>query len=158
MGDTMITPARTKPRSQPSIFISRHSAAARSGAQQRHCFHAKRSARRSGLRGLLPAHVLSQEEQVARFMTNLRGLPDDLDKYVALNALHDRNEALFFRVICDHIDEMQPLIYTPDRRPRLPAVRPYLPAAPRHVHLRQRPRTHRRGAAQLAVSGQESSS
>ena len=66
-----------------------------------------------GLRGLLPAHLLSQEEQVARILTNLRRLPDDLEKYVALNALHDRNEALFFRVVCDNIDEIQPLIYTP---------------------------------------------
>ena len=66
-----------------------------------------------GLRGLLPAHVLSQEEQAARILTNLRRLPGDLEKYVALNALHDRNEALFFRVVCDNIDEIQPLIYTP---------------------------------------------
>jgi len=66
-----------------------------------------------GLRGLLPPHVLSQDEQVQRVLENLRRLPDDLDKYVALNALHDRNEALFFRVVCDNIDEMQPLIYTP---------------------------------------------
>ncbi len=66
-----------------------------------------------GLRGLLPAHVLSLEEQAVRVLTNLRHLPDDLEKYVALNALHDRNEALFFRVVCDNIDEIQPLIYTP---------------------------------------------
>lgn len=66
-----------------------------------------------GLRGLLPAHVLSMDEQVARIMTNLRGLPNNLEKYVALNSLHDRNEALFFRVVCDNIDEIQPLIYTP---------------------------------------------
>ena len=66
-----------------------------------------------GLRGLLPAHVLSQEEQAARILTNLRRLPGDLEKYVALNALHDRNEALFFRVVCDNIYEIQPLIYTP---------------------------------------------
>ena len=66
-----------------------------------------------GLRGFLPAHVLSMEEQVARVLTNLRSLPNDLEKYIALNALHDRNEALFFRVVCDNIDEIQPLIYTP---------------------------------------------
>ncbi len=66
-----------------------------------------------GLRGLLPPHVLSLEEQAARSLENLRSLPTDLDKYVALNALHDRNEALFFRVVCDNIDEIQPLIYTP---------------------------------------------
>lgn len=38
-----------------------------------------------GLRGFLPAHVLSMEEQVARVLTNLRSLPNDLEKYIALN-------------------------------------------------------------------------
>ena len=66
-----------------------------------------------GLRGLLPAHRLSIEQQAQRVIENLRRLPDDLEKYVALNALHDRNETLFFRVVCDNIDEIQPLIYTP---------------------------------------------
>src|ERR1700704_448016 len=66
-----------------------------------------------GLRGFLPAHVFSMQTQVERVMANLRELPSDLAKYVALNELHDRNEALFFRVVCDNIDEIQPLIYTP---------------------------------------------
>lgn len=66
-----------------------------------------------GLRGFLPAAVMSMQAQVERVLTNLRTLPGDLEKYVALNSLHDRNEALFFRVVCDHIDEIQPLIYTP---------------------------------------------
>src|ERR1700755_977315 len=65
-----------------------------------------------GLRGFLPAAVLSMQAQAERVMTNLRTLPSDLEKYVALNALHDRNEALFFRVVCDNIDEIQPIIYT----------------------------------------------
>jgi malate dehydrogenase (oxaloacetate-decarboxylating)(NADP+) len=66
-----------------------------------------------GLRGLLPARALSMQAQAARVMTNIRHLPTDLEKHVALNALHDRNEALFFSVVCDNIDEIQPLIYTP---------------------------------------------
>jgi malate dehydrogenase (oxaloacetate-decarboxylating)(NADP+) len=66
-----------------------------------------------GLRGFLPAAVMSMQAQVERVLTNLRSLPSDLEKYVALNSLHDRNEALFFRIVCDHIDEIQPLIYTP---------------------------------------------
>jgi malate dehydrogenase (oxaloacetate-decarboxylating)(NADP+) len=66
-----------------------------------------------GLRGFLPAHVFSMQAQAERVMVNLRELPSDLAKYVALNELHDRNEALFFRVVCDNIDEIQPLIYTP---------------------------------------------
>ena len=66
-----------------------------------------------GLHGLLPPHVHSQEEQAERFLKHLRQLPNDLEKYVDLNSLHDRNEALFFRVVSDHPDEIMPLIYTP---------------------------------------------
>jgi malate dehydrogenase (oxaloacetate-decarboxylating)(NADP+) len=65
------------------------------------------------LRGFLPPHVHTQEEQAVRVLTRLRKLTDPLEKFVALNALHDRNESLFFRVLCDNIDEMQPLVYTP---------------------------------------------
>jgi malate dehydrogenase (oxaloacetate-decarboxylating)(NADP+) len=66
-----------------------------------------------GLRGLLPPHVFTQAQQAQRVLDNLRKLTDPLDKFVALNALHDRNEALFFHVLCEHIDEMQPIVYTP---------------------------------------------
>ncbi|MCF8179105.1 MAG: NAD-dependent malic enzyme [Sulfuritalea sp.] len=66
-----------------------------------------------GLRGLLPPHIHTQDEQMARFMQNLRNLSDPLEQFVALSALHDRNEALFFRVVCDNVDEVMPLIYTP---------------------------------------------
>lgn len=66
-----------------------------------------------GLRGLLPPHVATQDEQVMRVMENLRRLDADLSKYILLEALQDRNEALFFRVVMDHPDEMMPLIYTP---------------------------------------------
>jgi malate dehydrogenase (oxaloacetate-decarboxylating)(NADP+) len=66
-----------------------------------------------GLHGLLPPRIHTQEEQAQRFLTHLRHLPNDLEKFIDLNALHDRNEALFFRVISDHPDEIMPLIYTP---------------------------------------------
>jgi malate dehydrogenase (oxaloacetate-decarboxylating)(NADP+) len=66
-----------------------------------------------GLRGLLPPRVLTQEQQVARVLENLRRKATDLDKYIDLTALHDRNEALFFRVLIDHPDEMTPIVYTP---------------------------------------------
>lgn len=66
-----------------------------------------------GLRGLLPPHIHTQDEQMARFLENMRNIADPLEKFVALSALHDRNEALFFRVVCDHVDEIMPLIYTP---------------------------------------------
>src|SRR4029079_2715586 len=66
-----------------------------------------------GLEGLLPPHVSTQEEQMARCLANLRRLPDALDRYVCLAALQDRNEALFFRLVMEHHDEMMPIIYTP---------------------------------------------
>jgi malate dehydrogenase (oxaloacetate-decarboxylating)(NADP+) len=66
-----------------------------------------------GLRGFLPAHMLTLQAQAEKVLINLRNLPSDLEKFVALNSLHDRNETLFFRVVCDNIDEIQPLIYTP---------------------------------------------
>jgi malate dehydrogenase (oxaloacetate-decarboxylating)(NADP+) len=66
-----------------------------------------------GLRGLLPAHVHAQAEQAERFLVSFHKLTDPLDKFVALNALHDRNEDLFFSILVDHIDEMQPIVYTP---------------------------------------------
>ena len=58
-----------------------------------------------GLRGLLPPVVLTQELQVERILTSLRRLPNDLERFISLAALHDRNEALFFRVLGDHPDE-----------------------------------------------------
>ncbi len=66
-----------------------------------------------GLRGLLPPHICSQEEQEGRVLENFRRKVTDLEKYIDLNALHDRNEALFYRTVIDHPDEMMPIIYTP---------------------------------------------
>jgi malate dehydrogenase (oxaloacetate-decarboxylating)(NADP+) len=68
---------------------------------------------RFGLRGLLPPHVATQDEQASRVIENLRRLSTSLEKHIALRALHERNETLFFRVITDHPDEITPLIYTP---------------------------------------------
>ncbi|MEF9943670.1 MAG: NAD-dependent malic enzyme, partial [Burkholderiaceae bacterium] len=65
------------------------------------------------LRGLLPPRRISQSQQVARVVENLRALAKPLNRYVALEALHDRNESLYYRVVIDHIEEMMPIIYTP---------------------------------------------
>ena len=65
------------------------------------------------LRGLLPPHVSSQEQQLGRVLENFRRQPTDLEKYISLRSLHDRNEALFFRLLLDYPDEMMPIVYTP---------------------------------------------
>ena len=66
-----------------------------------------------GLTGLLPPHVHRLEEQVARVMDNYRNKQTDLERYIHLVSLQDRNETLFYRVVVDHIEEMMPIIYTP---------------------------------------------
>ncbi len=66
-----------------------------------------------GLEGLLPPHVHRLEEQVARVMDNYRNKQTDLERYIHLVSLQDRNETLFYRVVVDHIEEMMPIIYTP---------------------------------------------
>jgi malate dehydrogenase (oxaloacetate-decarboxylating)(NADP+) len=66
-----------------------------------------------GLRGLLPHHVNTQEEQVTRVLANFRRKTSPLEKYINLTALHDRNETLFFRILTDNPDEMMPIVYTP---------------------------------------------
>jgi malate dehydrogenase (oxaloacetate-decarboxylating)(NADP+) len=65
------------------------------------------------LRGLLPPRVHSMAEQELRVLGNIRAKPTDLERYLYLIALQDRNENLFYRVIMNHIEEMMPIIYTP---------------------------------------------
>jgi malate dehydrogenase (oxaloacetate-decarboxylating)(NADP+) len=69
--------------------------------------------RRLGLRGLLPHRVTTDRELVDRVMANLQRLPRDIDKYMLLSSLQERNERAFYRSVIDHIDEIMPLIYTP---------------------------------------------
>jgi len=65
------------------------------------------------LRGLLPAHVHTIQEQVGRVLWNFRSKPADLEKYIFLTSLQDRNETLFYRTVIENVSEMMPIIYTP---------------------------------------------
>ncbi len=66
-----------------------------------------------GLRGLLPYIVSDQETQIARVMGNLRRKEYDIERYIFLSSLQERNERLFYQTALEHINEITPLIYTP---------------------------------------------
>jgi malate dehydrogenase (oxaloacetate-decarboxylating) len=66
-----------------------------------------------GLLGLLPFHSSTIDEQLARTYENYKSKDSDLERYIFLTALQDRNETLFYRLVLDHITEMMPIIYTP---------------------------------------------
>ena len=73
-----------------------------------------REERRSlGILGLLPPKVSTPEEQAIRVLRNVRKLGTDLEKYVDMISLLDRNETLFYRVVLDNVEELMPIIYTP---------------------------------------------
>lgn len=66
-----------------------------------------------GLAGLLPPAVVTVENQTTRAYAAFQAKNNDLEKYIYLAGLHDRNETLFFRLVHEHIEEMMPVVYTP---------------------------------------------
>ena len=75
--------------------------------------HAEEERDALGLRGLLPPRVVTMEQQVARVLHNHSQKATNIERYIHLISLLDRNETLFYRILVDHLEEMLPIVYTP---------------------------------------------
>ncbi len=65
------------------------------------------------LHGLLPPIVSTMKQQLERTYENYEAKTSDIERFIYLTSLQDRNETLFYRLLYEHIDEMMPVVYTP---------------------------------------------
>jgi malate dehydrogenase (oxaloacetate-decarboxylating) len=63
--------------------------------------------------GLVPPAVCTIHQQMDRSYGNFKAKTSNLEKFIYLSGLQDRNETLFYRLVFEHIDEMMPIVYTP---------------------------------------------
>ena len=65
------------------------------------------------LTGLLPPRVQTFDDQLNRVYDGFSNASTDIEKYLFLRSLQDRNETLFYALLSRHVEEMTPIIYTP---------------------------------------------
>jgi len=65
------------------------------------------------LAGLLPPQAFTMQQQLERTYENFSSKTTNIEKFIYLAALHDRNETLYYRLVLEHIEEMMPIVYTP---------------------------------------------
>jgi malate dehydrogenase (oxaloacetate-decarboxylating) len=66
-----------------------------------------------GLTGLLRSGVSNMETQRQRSLQMYTRKHDDIEKYIFLQGLLNRNETLFYSLLCENLQEMLPIVYTP---------------------------------------------
>jgi malate dehydrogenase (oxaloacetate-decarboxylating)(NADP+) len=69
--------------------------------------------RKFGLEGLLPRSVDTLDRQLERVMRHLDAKPNDLERYIYLIGLLDRNETLFYRTVMSDPARFMPIVYDP---------------------------------------------
>lgn len=66
-----------------------------------------------GLSGLVRPNISSIERQRARSYEMYSRKTDDIERYIFLQSLLNRNETLFYNLLKEHLIEMLPIVYTP---------------------------------------------
>ncbi|CAM0135247.1 unnamed protein product [Umbelopsis sp. WA50703] len=66
-----------------------------------------------GLQGLMPPKVESMDVQKKRALLQLRSKSTDMEKYMFMANLRNTNTTLFYKLVCDELEELAPIIYTP---------------------------------------------
>jgi malate dehydrogenase (oxaloacetate-decarboxylating)(NADP+) len=69
--------------------------------------------RQYGLEGLLPHSVETLDRQAERVLEHLDVKPNDLERYIYLIGLADRNETLFYRTVMSDPARFVPILYDP---------------------------------------------
>ena len=86
------------------------------------------------LGGLVPPAVCTIRQQMDRTYGSFKAKTTNLEKFIYLTSLQDRNETLFYRLVLEHIDEMMPIVYTPVVGEACQKYSPHLPARSRPLH------------------------
>lgn len=66
-----------------------------------------------GLEGLVPPGTALMEAQVRRVYEAVMRKTEDLERYIGISSLQDRNETLFYRLLLEHLEALMPIVYTP---------------------------------------------
>ena len=66
-----------------------------------------------GLLGLLPDAIETDEILLQRARLHLSQKPNDLERYIYLSELQDRNERAFYQLLRSDPPQYMPIVYTP---------------------------------------------
>lgn len=65
------------------------------------------------LEGLLPAEIMTLEEQEKIVYEKINSIEDNLNKHLYLMNIYDTNRTLFYYTVGKHVTELLPIVYTP---------------------------------------------
>ncbi|KAF4729663.1 Survival of motor neuron--splicing factor 30, partial [Perkinsus olseni] len=65
------------------------------------------------LRGLIPVRQCNIGMQITRNMERLRMRDTDLSRFMDLQAIFDRNETLYYRLLVENLEELHRIVFIP---------------------------------------------